>query len=81
MRIPQTAQPRRSVRATQPSQTYVAGGTTGPQGTPGGKIRGARGRNRGGMVVGQEVYLWILILVELAAIGGLRKFFRRFHGG
>jgi hypothetical protein len=68
------------MRATKPSQTYVAGGTTGPQGTPGGRAR-KQGTNGRKMIVGQEMYLWILILVEIAMIGGFRKFFRRFHGG
>lgn len=33
------------------------------------------------MILGQEMYLWVLVLLEVIAIGGLRKFFRRFHGG
>lgn len=31
--------------------------------------------------LGPSIYLWILVGVELVLIGGLRKFFRRFHGG
>jgi hypothetical protein len=81
MRIPQ----QRSVRGsgygpTQPSQPRHPGGTTGPQGTPGGKARkpGVQGKR---MILGIEVYLWILVLIEAALTGVLRKYFRRFHGG
>lgn len=80
MRAPQPRMAKPSVRATQPSQTYIAGGTTGPQGTPGGRAR-KQGGGKGKMIVGQEMYLWVLVLIEVALIGGLRKFFRRFHGG
>lgn len=31
--------------------------------------------------LGQEVYLWILVVIEVAMIGGFRKYFRRYHGG
>jgi hypothetical protein len=80
MRIPQPKAPSRSMRATQPSTPPSNVRTTGPQGTPGGKARkpGVAGRR---FVPGQEVYLWILVLVEIALIGGFRKYFRRFHGG
>lgn len=31
--------------------------------------------------IGQEKYLWILVAIEVMLVGGLRKFFRRVHGG
>jgi hypothetical protein len=31
--------------------------------------------------MGQEVYLWILVVIEVALLGGFRKYFRRYHGG
>jgi hypothetical protein len=68
------------MRATQPSTPASNVRQAGPQGTPGGKARkpGVAGRR---MIVGQEIYLWILVLIEVALIGGFRKYFRRFHGG
>lgn len=86
MRIPQ---PRTTSRVslnktrasgTQPSQARAAGGTTGPQGSPGGRRIGTPGTG-GPRILGQEVYLWILVLVEAVLTGALRRFFRRFHGG
>lgn len=84
MRIPQPKTAPRSARATQPSTPASNVRSAGPQGTPGGRAPrmnrrpGANGRR---MIVGQEVYLWILVLIEIALIGGFRKYFRRFHGG
>lgn len=62
-----------------------AGSNTGasgvPQGTPGG-IRQAVGSRRGiQMKFGPEVYLWILVVLEVGAMALLRKNFRRYHGG
>lgn len=52
-----------------------------PQGTPGG-IGAAAGRRPGmKLMVGDEAYLWLLLLLELLAMGLLRKHFRRHHGG
>lgn len=58
----------------------MAGGTTGPQGTPGGKAR-KPGTNGRPTILGQEVYLWILVVIEAILTGALRRAFRRFHGG
>jgi hypothetical protein len=80
MRAPAT-RTMRSMRATQPSTPPSNVRSAGPQGTPGGKARrkpGVAGRK---LVPGQEIYLWILVLIEIALIGGFRKYFRRFHGG
>jgi hypothetical protein len=86
MRIPQQ-RPIRSVRATQPSTPPATVRTTGNQGTPGGTTlngnavrRPGLGR-KGSMKIGAEKYLWILIFIEIALMGGFRKYFRRFHGG
>lgn len=50
------------------------------QGTPGGRTAGGR---RPGMklMLGDEMYLWMLLVIELLAMGFLRKHFRRYHGG
>ena len=79
MRAPQ---PRtiKSMRATQPSTPPPTARTTGPQGTPGG-VRRMPGASKRSFRAGQEMYLWALVLIEIALIGGFRKFFRRFHGG
>ena len=52
-----------------------------PQGTPGGRTAvGSRpGAKR--MMVGDEIYLWILVLIEAFIIFGGRKALRRHHGG
>jgi hypothetical protein len=53
------------------------------QGTIGGKARAA-GASRPGMRnlnVGDELYLWFLIALEVGAMGWLRHHFRRRHGG
>lgn len=79
MRTPAMKTPR-SMRATQPSTPPSNLRSAGPQGTPGGKAfrkPGAAGK----FSPGQEVYLWLLVLIEVALVGGLRKYFRRFHGG
>lgn len=88
-RVPQK-RTLRSMRATQPSTPPSNVRTTGPQGTTGGRAapvmgRGARrskrGMRPGKITIGQEKYLWILVLIEVALIGGFRKYFRRYHGG
>lgn len=74
----------RSVRrATKPATAPSDVQSTGPQGTTGGKASAVRkqGASRNSLRVGPNVYLWILVGVELVLTGGLRKYFRRFHGG
>ncbi len=39
------------------------------------------GLKNGNMMLGQEVYLWILVAIEVALMGGFRRYFRRHHGG
>lgn len=49
-------------------------------GTPGG--RSSMGRpGRPQLMIGDEKYLWILVILEALATGILRKKFRRYHGG
>ena len=64
----------------RPRQT-AAGGTTGPQGTPGGQSTAARPGIRLSVAWGPEVYLWVLVGLELAATAWLRHSFRTHHGG
>lgn len=68
-----------TLRSSNAGSNTAASGM--PQGTPGG-IRQAVGSRRGSMMMfGQEMYLWVLVLLEVAVIGGFRKHFRRYHGG
>lgn len=75
----------RSVRrATSPSTPPSNVQSAGPQGTPGGKapkFNRKPGSSKQPLKVGQEVYLWILVIVEVAMVGGFRRYFRRVHGG
>jgi hypothetical protein len=50
-----------------------------PQGSPGGRMGMRPGRRR--LMVGDEVYLWLVLGLEVAAMGFLRNHFRRYHGG
>jgi hypothetical protein len=68
------------MRATQPSGTASNARTTGPQGTPGGKAT-RRKMGAGSMNINQSMYLWILVVIEVALLGGFRRYFRKFHGG
>lgn len=67
-------------RMGQARQQHGAGAMHG--GTPGGKPpRHARAPMLGAVALGDAGYLWALIAIELTAIAGLRKYFRRWHGG
>jgi len=49
-------------------------------GTPGG--RKATGRRPGmALMVGDEHYLWLLVILEILTMVFLRNHFRRYHGG
>ena len=50
------------------------------QGTPGG-LKAAGGRPGKKLMAGDEMYLWVLIVLELLAMVVLRNQFRRHHGG
>ena len=52
-----------------------------PQGTMGGRSASAGARPGLKLNFGDEVYLWILVALEVLAIGLLRQRFRRYHGG
>lgn len=51
------------------------------QGTLGGIAPAAGGRPGMKLMVGDEVYLWILVVIEVLLMGYLRKLSRRHHGG
>ena len=53
-----------------------------PQGTQGGRAR-ATGSRPGipSLNMGDEFYLWALVLIEVFVMGYLRQHFRRHHGG
>lgn len=48
-------------------------------GTPGGPASRRPGRPQ--LMVGDEMYLWVLVGLEVLATVILRKNFRRYHGG
>lgn len=53
-----------------------------PQGTMGGTVKAASSRpGRSLLNVGDEMYLWGLLALEVIAMGILRNHFRRYHGG
>lgn len=64
------------------ARSNAAPGPQAVQGTLGG-VRAAIGARPGGrsMVVGDQMYLWVLVLLEVAAISYLRSVFSRYHGG
>lgn len=33
------------------------------------------------MAFGSQVYLWILVIIEVLIIGGFRNYFKSHHGG
>jgi hypothetical protein len=60
------------------------GSVGGMGGTIGGKPSMAAGRVKAGgkqVMLGDEVYLWILVLLEVGAMAWARQSFRRHHGG
>lgn len=60
------------------SNTQSAGGTGGTLG--GRKIAtGAAPGMR--LAIGDEGYLWLLVIIEAFTLGYLRKRFKRYHGG
>lgn len=64
-RVPSASNP-------MPSQAQNAG-------TLGGRATGRPGRPQ--LTLGDEKYLWILVILEVLLTGALRKQFRRHHGG
>lgn len=63
---------------SQTSNTNPAGGTGG---TLGGR-KMSTGMSPGmKLAIGDEGYLWLLVIIEVLAMGYLRKRFKRYHGG
>lgn len=54
----------------------MGGGTMGGRKSPIGGRPGSRS-----IQVGDEMYLWLLVIIEVATMGYLRHHFRRHHGG
>lgn len=51
-------------------------------GTMGGRAQTASGRpGMRSVALGDEVYLWILVIIEVLLMGALRRNFRKHHGG
>ena len=54
----------------------------GQQGTMGGPSPAVGSRpGRRQMKLGDEQYLWVLVIIEVGAIAWLRSMFSRYHGG
>jgi hypothetical protein len=63
------------------SRTSNTNSNAGMAGTPGGR-KSAAGAGPGSMLaVGDEGYLWLLVIIEAVVMGILRKRFKRYHGG
>lgn len=63
---------------SQVSNTGANGGTGGTLG--GRKIATGAGPGMK-LAIGDEGYLWVLVIVEALTLGYLRKKFKRYHGG
>lgn len=62
--------------------TSRSGPQPGVQGTLGGPAPAVGSRpGKRNMQLGDEVYLWILLALEIGAISWLRSAFSRYHGG
>lgn len=61
------------------SRSAPGAGTQGTMG--GGAVPTGSRPGRRSTVMGDEVYLWILIFAELAVIAFFRNTFSRYHGG
>jgi hypothetical protein len=66
----------RNPAGSNTNQSGVAQGTMGGRAMPGGGRPGRMSVN-----LGDEMYLWFLLLLEVGAIAFLRNHFRRYHGG
>lgn len=65
----------RNSSTSNPNPSGVQQGTLGGRSAAGGIRPGLK------LNVGDEIYLWILLILELMAMGYLRHHFRRYHGG
>lgn len=71
--------PRAFAGARIPAASNPAPSRAGNSGTLGGPATGRPGRPQ--LMLGDEKYLWLLVVLEVLATGILRKKFRRYHGG
>lgn len=62
-----------------PSASNPTPSRAGNSGTLGGPSTRRPGRPQ--LMLGDEMYLWILVILEVLVTGILRKQFRRHHGG
>ena len=77
MRVPQQGRPLGGAASNPTPSGHHNSGTLG------GQSRMGIGARPGGkqLALGDEVYLWILVLVEVGLMGWARQQFRRHHGG
>lgn len=66
----------RNPASSDPTPSGIKQGTMGGIATAAGARPGSRP-----MLLGQEVYLWALLIIEVAVMGYFRRHFRRNHGG
>lgn len=72
----------RAIRTPGRMGASTSAPSPGTQGTMGGVPQPAgRPPGRNGYVFGEEVYLWILVLLEVGTIAYFRAQFSRYHGG
>ena len=69
----------RAFAGRMPSASNPAPSRAGNAGTLGGPATGRPGRHQ--IMLGDEKYLWLLVILEVLLQGFLRKRFRRHHGG
>lgn len=62
-----------------PSASNATPSSAPNAGTLGGAATGRPGRPQ--LMLGDEKYLWLLVILEVIATSILRKRFRRYHGG
>lgn len=74
----------RAVYGGNASSTTTPQTDRAPQGTLGGPARAPSAGPRPGrrqMLLGDEMYLWMLVAIEIGLMAALRRKFRRHHGG
>lgn len=71
----------RVTAASNPNPSGISQGTPGGIGFAGIGVSAAGRRPGIKLTLGDEGYLWVLIAIELLAMGFLRRHFRRYHGG
>lgn len=66
----------RTPAASNPNPSGIPQGTVGGQAMP---TSSKPGRSQ--IMLGDEMYLWVLVLLEVGFLAFLRNRFRRYHGG